>query len=53
MENEFIKKLETRLQRIYRDPDKVKETIQLIGTYMDAYEQTKKQQMHYQKKTVF
>lgn len=42
MKNEFIKKLETRLQRIYRDPDKVKETIQLIGTYMDAYEQTKK-----------
>lgn len=37
MEQAFIEKIETRLQRVYSNPDKVKEAVTLIGKYMDAY----------------
>lgn len=38
MEQAFIKKLETRLQRIYSSPDKTEEALRLIGNYLDVYE---------------
>ncbi len=42
MEKALIQKLETRLQRVYTDPDKIKEAIRLIGNYLDAYEKPEK-----------
>ena len=42
MEKALTQKLETRLQRVYSDPDKVKEAIRLIGNYLDAYEKPEK-----------
>lgn len=42
MEKKFAEHLETRLQRVYKNPDKVKEAIDLIGRHLDVYEKVEK-----------